>query len=620
MAQDFFLAVGLQHREGGLITGKHVFDSALAGNVLDIATGEGELVGQRRGVFLGKGRNHGLPDFRTGVLLWEFELHLEDEAALESGVQIGQQVGGGNEDTFDVLHLFQDDVLDGVVHLVHTLLHVLDSLGEDGVCFVEKKDGSLLAALAERAVHLEDTTDRFFTVTDPLTLELGHVHAEDVTPAPTGQFIHTGRLAGAGSAVEDGVEAFAHTGGQQALLDLLEVLVVKEILQTGHLSILRFIEEEFLGLDGFGRDDIPVTDSLFRGQFHLAEEVVFHLIRDGQGIRVHESVLDGKADQTAALERRILIGKVAFDTLVILHKLGEVSEGVDFYGLVPEGYITVTEIEEHTAFRIGTVRVQRGTKDLLAEVEMVVVAHHIVQFFQETVLVDSIVAVSPEELTEAGEQLLRGESAHLHGLEFGIVLHCLERFWSHSVAEMVPVTAANLDDAGLIHFTKVFMVTNELNVGATEEVSEILVIHQIIGSGFLQDTCQQNGAVVPYIIMASDIINVAFQLLDSLGRKAMAVDLSEDTVQAGRLGLDGLIFGNEALFFKQGGLSSSHIRVRFSIHTGRCAISYASSFSFSRRARLALQQRMVAALGEHPRISAISCGPFPSERRVIICW
>ena len=126
------------------------------------------------------------------------------------------------------------------------------------------------------------------------------------------------------------------------------------------------------------------------------------------------------------------------------------------------------------------------------------------------------------------------------------------------------------------------MVTDELDVRTTEEQSEILIVHQIIGPGFLQDSGKQNGAVVPYIVMAGDIINVATELLDGFGGKTLAVNLSENTIQTGRLGLDSLFFGNETLFFTQGGFSSSHIRVSFSIHTPGWQYSYAYLSSFSR--------------------------------------
>ena len=97
--------------------------------------------------------------------------------------------------------------------------------------------------MAERTVDFEHASHRLLAVTDPLALEFGHVYAEDIASATACKLKHAGRLAGTGSAIEDGVEALTHTGGEKALLHFLEVLNVQKVLQTGYLSTLRLIEE-----------------------------------------------------------------------------------------------------------------------------------------------------------------------------------------------------------------------------------------------------------------------------------------------------------------------------------------------------------------------------------------
>ena len=142
--QYFFLAIAFEGRQGRFDTGEHILYRALSGNILDITPGEGVFVCEHSCILFRKVRNHGLPDLGAGVLLWQLKLDLEDETALEGRVKVGKEVGGGNKDAFDVLHLFQDEVLDGIVHLVHTLLYILDTLSKDSIRFVEKQDGSLL--------------------------------------------------------------------------------------------------------------------------------------------------------------------------------------------------------------------------------------------------------------------------------------------------------------------------------------------------------------------------------------------------------------------------------------------------------------------------------------------
>ena len=100
------------------------------------------------------------------------EVHLEDEAALERRVEVAGEVGGGDHDALERLHLLKDDVLDAVLHLVHSAGRTFHPHSEDGVGLVEEEDRSYLAVTDERFVLIEERADVFLTVTDPLALEL----------------------------------------------------------------------------------------------------------------------------------------------------------------------------------------------------------------------------------------------------------------------------------------------------------------------------------------------------------------------------------------------------------------------------------------------------------------
>ena len=152
------------------------------------------------------------------------------------------------------------------------------------------------------------------------------------------------------------------------------------------------------------------------------------------------------------------------------------------------------------------------------------------------------------------------------------------------------------------------MIADELDIGTAEVLGEILVVHQVVGGRLLKDGCQKYRTLVVYMVELGNIVNVVTKLLNTVGRKAFEINLTVDTVQAGRLVQYAFVFGNESFLFKHGMLFflRSHIQVRFSIHTTGRALSYAPSSSFSRSALRARQHLMVAALCEHPRISAIS--------------
>ena len=79
-----------------------------------------------------------MPNQRAGFHGGLLELDLVEETALESLVQVLLQVGGGNHDAVELLHLLEDDVLDGVLHLVNRILRTVLALADNGVGLVEE--------------------------------------------------------------------------------------------------------------------------------------------------------------------------------------------------------------------------------------------------------------------------------------------------------------------------------------------------------------------------------------------------------------------------------------------------------------------------------------------------
>ena len=105
------------------------------------------------------------------------------------------------------------------------------------------------------------------------------------------------------------------------------------------------------------------------------------------------------------------------------------------------------------------------------------------------------------------------------------------------------------------------MVADELDVRAAEIHSQVLVVHEVVGGRLLEDGGKKHRSLVIDMVALGDVIDIVTELLDSIGGKAGGIYLTKNAVQAGRLGLDRLVLGNEVLLFKDGGFSfASHIR------------------------------------------------------------
>ena len=93
-------------------------DGVLAGDVLYLAAAEVVGRSERGGIGGSELGYHLLPDEAAYRGVGLVEAYLIEEAALEGGVEIVGEVGGGDEDAVERLHLLKDDVLDGVLHLI----------------------------------------------------------------------------------------------------------------------------------------------------------------------------------------------------------------------------------------------------------------------------------------------------------------------------------------------------------------------------------------------------------------------------------------------------------------------------------------------------------------------
>ena len=221
------------------------------------------------------------------------ELHLVEETALESRVEVAHQVRGGNQDAVEVLHLLQDDVLQGVVHLVDARLHVLETLHKDGVRLVEQEDGCALVLAAEATVDVEQALDVLLAVAHPLAAEFRHIDHEDVAAGLARQLEGAGGLAGARRTVEEDAEALAHTRLSKAGADAAVVLFVEQASEPADLLGLRLVVEQLLRRDGSRTHQVAVRLLLGPRNLHAFKERGSHAVGERERLGIgHAFVVD----------------------------------------------------------------------------------------------------------------------------------------------------------------------------------------------------------------------------------------------------------------------------------------------------------------------------------------
>ena len=94
-------------------------DGVVAGDILDLSTAEVVLGGQGADIGIAQRGEHLVPDAHAGLQRGLVELDLVEETTLEGLVHVLREVGGGDEDAVEGLHLLKDDVLDVVLHLIN---------------------------------------------------------------------------------------------------------------------------------------------------------------------------------------------------------------------------------------------------------------------------------------------------------------------------------------------------------------------------------------------------------------------------------------------------------------------------------------------------------------------
>ena len=115
---EFGLTIFVDVFPVGLLARDDVVDGAFARDVFDLTTGEFVFISQAESIFLSELVHHREPYQSSYFSAWFFEFNFEKESALKSLVKVGSEIGCGDEDAIESLHLLEDDVLHSVVHFI----------------------------------------------------------------------------------------------------------------------------------------------------------------------------------------------------------------------------------------------------------------------------------------------------------------------------------------------------------------------------------------------------------------------------------------------------------------------------------------------------------------------
>ena len=133
-------------------------------------------------------------------------MYLVKKAALEGAVEVFREVGGDYQDAVETLHLLQDDILEGVLHLIDGIICPLLADADDGVSLVEKENGSNFKLRHQRTVTVEESLNVLLALPYPLTLDLWHIHHHHLAPREAGKLIHHLSLPRSGPSVKEAGE------------------------------------------------------------------------------------------------------------------------------------------------------------------------------------------------------------------------------------------------------------------------------------------------------------------------------------------------------------------------------------------------------------------------------
>ena len=216
-------------------------------------------------------------DFNASIG-FDQKLFAQDVRGSRAHVKMLAKVGviteGERDEILKGLDGIEADVLYGVHHLVDAVAGALEALCKDGIRLVEEEDRGLGPLAAHLRIGVEHAFHYLLGVPDPLALELGHVHREDVSAGAAGELVYAGGLSGAGTSGEKNGEALAHAHLLETLLDPFEVRILEEAGQALHLLGLFRIVEEAAGLDGFRLHDIGPLVLTLADELHVPEELL----------------------------------------------------------------------------------------------------------------------------------------------------------------------------------------------------------------------------------------------------------------------------------------------------------------------------------------------------------
>ncbi len=126
------------------LPGKDPVHSNLPHHIVDFTTGKIVVLGKEHCVIFIETVQLVHPDMFLGLNAGSLELYLEKEAPLKCRIQAAFKVSCGDEYPLLLLHLLQNDVLDGVLRLVHTAMLIFQTLAENGIRLIEKQNRKIL--------------------------------------------------------------------------------------------------------------------------------------------------------------------------------------------------------------------------------------------------------------------------------------------------------------------------------------------------------------------------------------------------------------------------------------------------------------------------------------------
>ena len=238
-AEDFHAVLPVAIQDG--------VDRELPGYVLHLAATE--VVGRCEIGALGRGEGgeHRMPDLLPDGCVGPIETDLVEEAAFEGRVEILGQVGRGDQDPVQGLHLLQDDVLDAVLHLVDGVFRPIHPLSENGVRLIEEQDRGDFRALNLQPVPVEHGLDVLLGVADPLAFDLRDMDGQDTPSGLPGELVNRFGLPGSRIAIEQAGESAPVTALLHPFPDFLVAIGRQERPELSHLHPIAIgVEEVFL--------------------------------------------------------------------------------------------------------------------------------------------------------------------------------------------------------------------------------------------------------------------------------------------------------------------------------------------------------------------------------------